>query len=141
MWSTITHDHDRQNQEKKYLQSLMIVIWLEMIGDHDPISPTLRCSHCWLAQAKQHFCEWATLLKTWLQCFSDKFQNIKFQYLESGRELQSFQWKPLQNIIIATDIKVWTWISLDPGWSRKFFIFSKNFPYDCARNSFKQEGE
>ena len=41
MWSTITHNHDRWNLVKKYLQSLMIVIWLEMIGDHDPISPTL----------------------------------------------------------------------------------------------------
>ena len=41
MWSTITHDHDRWNWVKKYLRSLMIVIWSEMIGDHDPISPTL----------------------------------------------------------------------------------------------------
>ena len=41
MWSTITHNHDRWNWVKKYLQSLMIVIWSEMIGDHDPISPTL----------------------------------------------------------------------------------------------------
>ena len=41
IWSMITHDHDRQNQEKYDLWSLMIVIWSEMIGDHDPISPTL----------------------------------------------------------------------------------------------------
>ena len=41
MWSTITHDHDCWNWVKKYLWSLMIVIWSEMIGDHDPISPTL----------------------------------------------------------------------------------------------------
>ena len=42
MWSMITHDHDHWNWVKKYLQSLMIVIWSEMIGDHDPISPTLE---------------------------------------------------------------------------------------------------
>ena len=41
IWSTITHDHDRQKLEKYDLRSLMIVIWSEMIGDHDPISPTL----------------------------------------------------------------------------------------------------
>ena len=41
MWSTITQEYDHQIQGKKYLQSLMIVIWSEMIGDHDPISPTL----------------------------------------------------------------------------------------------------
>ena len=41
IWSTITHDHDCQNRVKKYLRSLVIVIWSEMIGDHDPISPTL----------------------------------------------------------------------------------------------------
>ena len=44
MWSTITHTHDRWNWVKKYLRSLMIVIWSEMIGDHDPISPTLVTS-------------------------------------------------------------------------------------------------
>ena len=41
MWSTITHNHDRWNWVKKYLRSLMIVIWSEMIGDHDLIAPTL----------------------------------------------------------------------------------------------------
>ena len=39
IWSTITHNHDRQKVEKYDLRSLMIVIWSEMIGDHDPISP------------------------------------------------------------------------------------------------------
>ena len=41
IWSMITHDHDRQILEKYDLQSLMIVIWSEMIGDHDPIRLTL----------------------------------------------------------------------------------------------------
>ena len=46
MWSTITHDHDRQKLEKYDLRSLMIVIWLEMIGDHDPIRLTLVGDKC-----------------------------------------------------------------------------------------------
>ena len=41
IWSMITHDHDRQKLEKYDLQSLMIVIWSEMIGVHDPIRLTL----------------------------------------------------------------------------------------------------
>ena len=48
IWSTITHNHDRWNWVKKYLRSLMIVIWSEMISDHDPISPTL----CWVSIKK-----------------------------------------------------------------------------------------
>ena len=41
IWSMITHNHDWQKLEKYDLWSLMIVIWSEMIGDHDSISPTL----------------------------------------------------------------------------------------------------
>ena len=41
IWSMITHNHDWQKLEKYDLQSLMIVIWSEMIGDHDPIRLTL----------------------------------------------------------------------------------------------------
>ena len=35
MWAMITNDHDRQIQENMSHIHLMIVIWLEMIGDHD----------------------------------------------------------------------------------------------------------
>ena len=35
IWATITHDHDRQIQENMSHIHLMIVIWSEMIGDHD----------------------------------------------------------------------------------------------------------
>ena len=46
IWSMITHDHDRQKLEKYDLRSLMIVIWSEMIGDHDPIRLTLGRTLC-----------------------------------------------------------------------------------------------
>ena len=48
IWSTITHNHDRQKVEKYDLRSLMIVIWLEMISDHDPIRLTLPITNFWI---------------------------------------------------------------------------------------------
>ena len=42
IWATITHDHDCQIQENMSHIHLMIVIWSEMIGDHDQITLSLH---------------------------------------------------------------------------------------------------
>ena len=77
MWSTITHDHDCWNWVKKYLWSLMIVIWSEMIGDPDPISPTLILGTYILHyKTKRRHSTWPYIVSTtpfhdlvWVPCF------------------------------------------------------------------------
>ena len=55
IWSTITQDPDWQKLEKYDLGSLMIVIWLEMISDHDPIRLTLHMSYIFCAIWPRNF--------------------------------------------------------------------------------------